>query len=149
LAERLDAGACQPVAALRRLVRVGRCADRDGLPLPGRPRELTAQHLGDVRLDPDARAVALVRRPVGPRLERADVAERAPVGTAHVRVERPGERHAADSVEGAAARFLAVLGAHRGRIANVCSPCLGATGAVPILRPESWTRTLLVPTPSG
>jgi len=58
----------------------------------------------------------VVRRPVGPRLERADVAERAAVGAAHVRVERPGERHAAHPVEGAAARLLAVLGAHRRRI---------------------------------
>ena len=43
VAERLEAAAGQPVAALGRLVRVGRGADRDGLACPGRPRQLRAE----------------------------------------------------------------------------------------------------------
>ena len=39
------------------------------------------------------RAVAVVGRPVGAQLEGADVTERAAVRAAHVRVERPAERH--------------------------------------------------------
>ena len=35
------------------------------------------------------------------------------------------------------------------RIANVRSCRSARSGPLPILRPESWTRTLLVPTPSG
>ena len=101
-AELADARARQAVASLRRLVRVRRRADRDALPLPRRPRELATQHLGDVDLDPDRAAVPVVRRPVGTRLERADVTERAAVGAARVRVQRPVERHALDAV---AARF--------------------------------------------
>src|SRR5579862_938253 len=112
VAERLDARASQPVAALRRLVRIGRRAEHDGLPLPARPRELAAEHVGDVRLDADARAVAVVPRPVGACLERTDVTERALVDTAHVRVERPGEGHPAYAVESVSARLLAVVDAH-------------------------------------
>jgi len=55
----------QPVPALRRLVGVGRGADHDRLPLPGRLRQLPPQHLRDVRLDPDRAAVAVVEGPVG------------------------------------------------------------------------------------
>ena len=40
------------------------------------------------------RAVARVGRPVGPQLEGPHVTERAAVDAAHVRVQRPGERHA-------------------------------------------------------
>jgi hypothetical protein len=119
--ERLDARARQAIAALRRLVRIGRRADRDGLALPRPPGELAPENLSDVRLDPDAGAVTIVPRPVGARLERTDVTERAAVRAAHVRVEREGERHAADAVERVTARLLAVLGSHRWRIANVRS----------------------------
>ena len=93
--EHLEARARQPVAALGRLVRVGRGADRDRLAVATTRRASSrAQHLGDVDLDPDRRAVAVVGRPVGAPLEGADVTERAAVGAAHVRVERPVERHA-------------------------------------------------------
>ena len=91
------------VAALRRLVRIGRRADHDGLALPRRSRQLAAQHLGDVRLHPDARAVAVVRRAVGAPLERTDVTERAAVDAAHVGVERPPEAHALHTVQRGAA----------------------------------------------
>ena len=80
--EHLDAGARQPVAALGGLVRVGRGADRDLLAAPRRARELAREHLGDVDLDADRAAVAVVGRPVGAQLERADVAERAAVHAA-------------------------------------------------------------------
>ena len=110
----------------------------DALPLPGAPRELGAQHLGDVDLDADRAAVRVARRPVGAQLERADVAERAAVRATHVRVERPGERHALDPVERDLARLLAVLDAvHDGTLPNTRSSPqadLGSTGAVPILR---------------
>ena len=59
-AERLDAGAGQPVAPLGRLVRVGRGPDRYQLGVPRRSRELRAEHLGDVDLHPDRGAVAFV-----------------------------------------------------------------------------------------
>ena len=60
--ERLDAGARQPVAPLGRLVRIGGGADRDAARrCHDAARELAPQHLGDVDLDADRRAVA--RRP--------------------------------------------------------------------------------------
>ena len=46
-------------------------------------------------LDPDRGAVAAVGGPVGAQLEGPDVTERAAVDAAHVRVERPAERHPA------------------------------------------------------
>src|SRR5262249_12492948 len=119
--EGLDAGTRQAITALRRLVRIGRRADRDRLALPGRARELPPQHLGDVRLHADAGAVAVVGGPVSARFESPHVTERAAVGAAHVRVERPGEGHPAHAVERVAAGLLAVLGAHPRRIANICS----------------------------
>ena len=112
LGERLEAGAGQAVAALGGLVGVGRGADRDDLALPRGARELAAEDLGDVDLDADRRAVAVVGRPVGALLEGADVTERAAVDAAHVGVERPVEAHALDAVQGAAARLFAVLGGH-------------------------------------
>src|SRR4029450_7764505 len=87
---------------------------RDALALPGRSGELAAQHVGHVDLDADRAAVPLVRGPVGASLERPDVAERALVRAAHVRVQRPCERHAANPVERAPARLLAVLHALHG-----------------------------------
>ena len=73
---------------------------RSRSPRPARrARARRAQALGDVHLDPDRRAVAVVGRPVGALLERADVTERAAVDAAHVRVERPVERHALDAVQ--------------------------------------------------
>jgi hypothetical protein len=112
LRQHLEARARQAVAAFRRLVRVGGRADRDVLALPGRPGELGPQHVGDVDLDADRPAVALVERPVGAVLEGADVAERAAVDAAHVRVQRPPERHALDAVERRLARLLPVLDPH-------------------------------------
>ena len=79
---------------------------------PRRPRELAPQHLGDVRLDADARAVAVVRRTVGALLERAHITERAAVDAAHVRVERPAEAHPLHPVECGAARLFAILDGH-------------------------------------
>ena len=117
--EHLDARAREPVAALGRLVRVGRGADRDLLAAPRRARELALEHLGDVHLDADRAAVAVVGRPVGPQLERADVTERAAVDAAGVRVQRPGERHPLDAVQGAPALLLAVLGPHRPSIEHM------------------------------
>ena len=148
LREGLDAGAREAVAALRRLVRIGRCSDRDRLALPGRARELPPEHVRDVRLDADACAVAVVPRPVGSRLEGADVTERAAVCAAHVRVERPGERHPADAVEGAAAGLLPVLGSHLSEDSEHMFVPERAADLVPILRRASWTRNLLVPAPS-
>ena len=59
--------------------------------------------------------VAVVGGPVGAPLERADVAERAPVHAAHVRVQRPLERHALDAVERGPAGLLAILDPHHMR----------------------------------
>ena len=94
LAERLDRAARQPEPALRRLVRVRRRADRRPARAAttfGRVRARSTSTR--LRLDPDRGAIAGVGRPVGQSLERADEAERATVGAAHVRVERPLERH--------------------------------------------------------
>ena len=61
--------------------------------------------------------VPVVGRAVRHPLERADVAERAAVGAAHVRVEGPLERHVRHAVQRRLAGLLAVLGAHgRARI---------------------------------
>ena len=111
-AEHLDAGPRQAVAPLRRLIRVGGGADRDRLARHERRRELACQHLGDVHLDPDRAAVAVVGGPVGAPLERADVTERAAVHAARVGVQRPGERHPLDPVERAPALLLAVFDPH-------------------------------------
>ena len=70
------------------------------------------QDLDDVGLDPDAAAVAIVRRTVGPELEGAHVAERAAVRAAHVRVEAPLERHAGDAIERRPAGLEAVVDGH-------------------------------------
>ena len=102
---------------LRRAGRVGRGADRDRLALPGPPREFAAQHLDDVRLDADRGAVAVVGGPVG-GARSADVAEGAAVGAAHVRVQRPLERHALNPVERRPAGLLAVFDRHGRTIAN-------------------------------
>ena len=105
-----DARPGEAVAPFGRLVGVGRGADRHLLARPRAARELGAEHVGDVRLDADRAAVAVVGGPVGALLEGADVTERAAVDAAGVRVQRPGERHPLDAVERGAARLLAVLG---------------------------------------
>src|SRR5262249_48900594 len=99
--------------------RVGGGADRDALALPGRAGELAAEDVGDVDLDADRGAVAVVGGPVGAALEGADVAERAAVDAAHVRVQRPVEHHPLDAVQRAATRLFAVLGSH-GAIIRTC-----------------------------
>ena len=109
VAEDLDAGAREPVAALGGLVRIGRGADRDRLTAPRRPRELAAQHLGDVHLDADRGPVAVVGGAVGPLFERPDVTEGAAVHAAHIRVQRPVERHSLHPVQRGPARLFAVL----------------------------------------
>ena len=82
-------------------------------------RELASEHLGDVRLHADRAAVAIVRGPVGALFEMADVTERAPVHAAHVRVERPAERHPAHLRQRRLARLDPVLDAHRSRIEHM------------------------------
>src|SRR5438105_4199959 len=79
---------------------------------PRRTRELEAQHVDDVDLDPDHGAVAIVRWPIGAFLERAHIAERAAVGAARVRVQRPLEGHARNTVQGRATRLEAIITAH-------------------------------------
>src|SRR5207248_10249386 len=118
---RLDAGRREPVAALRGLVRVGRRPDRDRFVFPGCTCEFPSENVRDVRLDADARAVAVVPRPIGARLEGPDVTEGALVRAAHVWVQRPGKGHTSDAVEGAATRLLAIFDPHHGMIANRCS----------------------------
>ena len=107
-----DAGTRQPIAPLGRLVRVGGGADRHLLARPGPPRELRAQDLGDVHLDPDRAAVAVVGGPVGAPLEGAHVTERAAVHAAGVGVQRPRERHPLDPVERRLARLFGVCDSH-------------------------------------
>ena len=87
LGQDLQAGTREPKTALRGLIRICGRADGDHLPLPRPARQLTPQDLRDVGLDADGRPVGTVRRPSGPEFERADVAERAAVGAAHVRIE--------------------------------------------------------------
>ena len=113
VAERLEAAAGQPVAALGRLVRVGGRADRDGLAAAttaARARVRSTSATFD--LHPDRAPVAVVGRPVGPQLEGAHVAERAAVGAAHVRVQRPAEAHPLDAVQRAPAGLFAILDPH-------------------------------------
>ena len=112
LGERLEAAASQAEASLRRLVGIRGRPDDDRLVGPALPGELAAEHLDDVDLDPDRLAVAVVRRAVGALLERPDVAERASVGAAHVRVERPLEWHARHAVDGSPAGLLSIRGGH-------------------------------------
>ena len=114
-----EARAGQPEASFGRLVRVRRRADRHALALPRRPRELLAQHLSDVHLHADRAPVTVVGRAVGPLLEVADVTKGATMGAAHVRVERPLERHPADGVQSRPARLEPVLGAHPPRIEHM------------------------------
>ena len=123
LGEGLDARAGEAVAALCRLVRVGGGADRDALARPGGAGELASEDIGNIDLDADRRAVAVVRGPVGAPLEGADVTEGAAVDAAHVRVERPVEHHSPDAVQCAAARLFAVLGSHAAHYTNICSLC--------------------------
>src|SRR5256885_1673923 len=80
-----------------------------GPPVPRRSRELGTQYRRHVDLHPDRAAVTVVRRPVGAPLESPDVAERAAVGAAHVRVERPPEPHSLDAVQRAPAGLFAIL----------------------------------------
>src|SRR5262249_26990707 len=107
-----DAGACEPVAALGRLVRIRRGSDRHRVVPPGWPRELGTQDFGHVHLDPDRAPVLLTRGAVRAQLVRPDVAERAAVRAAHVGVQRPVEGHPADPIERRSAGLLAVLDAH-------------------------------------
>ena len=107
-----DARAGEPVAPFGRLVRIGRGADRHLLTRPRRSGELTAQNLGDVRLDADRAPVAIVGGTVGASFEGTDVTEGAAVHAPGVRVQRPGERHSLDAVECAAARLLAIHHGH-------------------------------------
>ena len=107
-----DARPGEAVAPFGGLVRVGRGADRHLLARPGAAGELGAEDVGDVRLDADRAAVAVVGGAIGPLLEGADVTERAAVDAAGVRVQRPGERHPLDAVQRGAARLLAVLDGH-------------------------------------
>ena len=109
LGQPADTGARQAVAALGGLVGVGRGPDGNELSLPAPACELACEDDGDVDLHPDRPAVAVVGRPVGTRLECTDVAERAAVGAARVRVQRPAEGHAGDLAEGRAAGILAVF----------------------------------------
>ena len=104
VAKHLEAAPREAVAALGRLVRIGRGADRDAFAAPARRASSRAEHLGDVHLDADRRAVAVVGRAVGALLERPHVTERAAVHAAHVRVERPGERHPLHAVQSATCR---------------------------------------------
>src|SRR6185437_562900 len=122
VAKRLEAPTRELVAPFRGLVRVGGRADRDRLAPPGGSRELAAQHRCDVDLDPDRAAVAVVGRPVGSKLERSHVTERAPVGAAHVRVQRPAEPHALHPVQRAAARLFAILDLHPAMIEHTFAP---------------------------
>src|SRR5207253_6599508 len=89
----------QAVAAFRGLVGVGRGTDDHGLLAPRTPRQLAPENRGDVELDANCPAVAVVEGPVGAQLEGADVAESTPMLAARVRVEGPGEAHVLDRVE--------------------------------------------------
>ena len=130
LGEHLDAGPGEPEAPLGGLIGVGGRTDRDALALPRRPAELGAQHLGDVLLHPDRGAVGLAGRPVGAPLERAHVTERAAVHAAHVRVERPVERHPGDAVQRTAAGLDPILDPHAGTIEHTfASAQVGADGS--------------------
>src|SRR4029079_15532727 len=100
------------VPALGRVVGIGCRAEDDAIALPRPPAELASKDLDDVRLDPNRATIAIVRRAIGPLLEASELAEVAAMGAAHVRVERPAERHAAHAVESGPARLLAVLGRH-------------------------------------
>jgi hypothetical protein len=110
LVEGLQAAAREPETALGRLVGIGGGADRDGFTSPGALREYRPEDLDDVRLHPDAPSVTIVRGPVCTPLERAHVAERAAVRAAHVRVQRPLERHPGDGIERGPAGLEAVIG---------------------------------------
>ena len=114
--EHLEAAAGEYVASLGGLVRVGRRPDGYRARLATTAGKLRAQHLCDVHLDADREAVRVAGRPVGSPFERPHVAERAAVHAAHVRVERPGERHALHGVERRLARLFPVLHSHRFRI---------------------------------
>jgi hypothetical protein len=128
--ELLEARTRQPVAAFARLVRIGGGADDDVLTVPGPTCELAPEDLPDVDLDADRAAVAVVRGAVGAGFERADIAKRAPVRTAHVGVERPLERHAANAIERRAALLLPVSDAHPRRIEHTFVPGQGSNRAV-------------------
>ena len=108
-----EARAREPEPSLGGLVRVGRGAERDLLALPRRRASSRAEHLGDVRLDADRAAVAVVRGTLRPLLEVPDVAERAAVDATHVRVERPPKRHAAHLRERRLAWLDPILDPHR------------------------------------
>jgi hypothetical protein len=107
-----DAGPREAVATLGRLIGVGRGADDDLVAGPGGPAELGGQDLGDVHLDPHRAAVAVVPGAIGPGFERAHVAERAAVSTAHVGIQGPGKGHAPDGIERRPTGFLAEDRAH-------------------------------------
>src|SRR5947199_278530 len=75
--EHAETRARQTIAPLRGLIRIGGGADRHELARPRLAQELVAQHVRDVDLHADARAVTVVERPVGAQLVRAHVAVRA------------------------------------------------------------------------
>src|SRR2546430_9402459 len=114
VAKRLQALPGKAVAAFRRLIGIGRGADDYGLFPPRPARQLAAENGGDVDLDPDRPAVAVVRWPIGAELECADIAKGAAVLAAGVGSQRPREAHVLDGVQGRFALDLDVF--------DVCQP---------------------------
>ena len=114
-----EAGTRETELPLGGLVRIRRGAERHLVPIPRSARELAPKDGGDVRLDADRPPVAVVRGAVGTLLEVADVTERAAVHAAHVRVDRPPERHAAHLGQRRLARLDPVLDPHRSRIEHM------------------------------
>ncbi len=118
-AEHDDRAAREPKPSLRRLVWVRGRAHSHGGSLPRRPTDLAAEHVHDVGLDSDRGPVTRVGGAIGDALERADVAERAAMGAAHVRIERPGKGHVADAIQRGPAGLIPILGGHgRGDIST-------------------------------
>jgi hypothetical protein len=109
----------EPEPAFGGLIRIRRGSECHLFSPPRLACELASEHVGDVRLHADRTPVAVVRRPVGALLEVAHVTERAAVCTAHVRVQRPLERHAPNLRERRFARLDSILDPHRSRIEHM------------------------------